>query len=457
MGEMCVIGPDTKKLTKPKAVLIVKFLTPQSLEDTTMQIYCTGLEPKRILGQGADLCILTAMKYTLPWAKSLYDIGVRVMSAADISRAILADFDSMKGGSVFDTTQADSLALRYQSAIFSEKGTIFDRCVIQSIVPELLPILNTMAKPCVAQCAQNRSKVKILRCKDFGVEDIFRKYYEHLSLTKIEFSALASTTRSKWKRVNSTNAKSDSLYKVNTLNAKALTESVIMTTLSARCLLLAVSALFSVLPPNSKCLLIILTFLRSLYKVNYYPGTFTMETSIFIFTGLRRGFSIHLSPPQATVWHAVSRPCVAYDNEHFSGKRRLQDRGFRKEYGESPLKATGFYAVRTSVIIKFVIACANRPVLEASSFWKRLLEAFEGAYESPLETTFDVKLPVTPSLAPPLSLKSITLKRFCDRMDFGIIIVFHCTTHPWNPTLAFQKTVATPTPNQASTVATVAL
>jgi len=57
MGEMCVIGPDTKKLTKPKAVLIVKFLTPQSLEDTTMQIYCTGLEPKRILGQGADLCI----------------------------------------------------------------------------------------------------------------------------------------------------------------------------------------------------------------------------------------------------------------------------------------------------------------------------------------------------------------------------------------------------------------
>jgi len=31
------------------------------------------------------------------------------MSAADISKAILADFDSMKGGSVFDTTQADSL------------------------------------------------------------------------------------------------------------------------------------------------------------------------------------------------------------------------------------------------------------------------------------------------------------------------------------------------------------
>jgi len=31
------------------------------------------------------------------------------MSAADITRALLADFDSMKGGSVFDATQVDSL------------------------------------------------------------------------------------------------------------------------------------------------------------------------------------------------------------------------------------------------------------------------------------------------------------------------------------------------------------
>jgi len=38
-GEMCVIGVDTKKLTKTKAVLIFKFLTPQSLKDSTMQMY----------------------------------------------------------------------------------------------------------------------------------------------------------------------------------------------------------------------------------------------------------------------------------------------------------------------------------------------------------------------------------------------------------------------------------
>ena len=69
---MRVIGVDTKKLTKTKAVLIVKFLTPQSLKDSTMQMYCTSLEPQRGLGQGADLSILTAIKYTLPQAKSLY-------------------------------------------------------------------------------------------------------------------------------------------------------------------------------------------------------------------------------------------------------------------------------------------------------------------------------------------------------------------------------------------------
>jgi len=34
-----------------------------------------------------------------------------------------------------------------------------------------------MAKPCVSPCTQNRSKVKVLRCKDFGVEASFRKSY----------------------------------------------------------------------------------------------------------------------------------------------------------------------------------------------------------------------------------------------------------------------------------------
>jgi len=78
MGEMHVIGVDTKKLTKTKVVLIVKFLAPQSLKVSTMQMCCTSLEPKRGLGQGADLSILTAMKCTLPQAKSLYGSSCHV-------------------------------------------------------------------------------------------------------------------------------------------------------------------------------------------------------------------------------------------------------------------------------------------------------------------------------------------------------------------------------------------
>jgi len=72
-----------------------------------------------------------------------------------------------------------------------------------------------MAKPCVTPCAQNGSKVKVKRCKDFGVEASFRKSYGYFLLPKIEFSALASTARLNEKEVNSTNAMSDSLYKAN--------------------------------------------------------------------------------------------------------------------------------------------------------------------------------------------------------------------------------------------------
>jgi len=175
-------------------------------------MHCTSLEPKPCLGQGADLSILTAIRFTLPQAKSLYDIidiGVPVMSAADITRAMLADFDSMKGGSVFDATQVDSFDNETpQRNPF--KGTIFDRCVTQLVIPKPLPMLNTMAKPCVAPCAQNGSKECVLRCKDFGVEESFRKSHGHLSLPKTGCSALASTTRLNGKGVNSTNVKSHS-------------------------------------------------------------------------------------------------------------------------------------------------------------------------------------------------------------------------------------------------------
>ena len=111
-----------------------------------------NLESRRGLDQGADLSIRTAKECTLLQAKSLYAIGVRVMSASDITRAMLDDFNSRKGGSVFVATQVDSLD-NETSERNPFRGTIFDRCVTQAVIPEPLSILNTMIKPCVAPCA----------------------------------------------------------------------------------------------------------------------------------------------------------------------------------------------------------------------------------------------------------------------------------------------------------------
>jgi len=178
---MRIIGVDTKKLTNTKAVLIAKFLTPQSLKDCTIQVYCISLEPKRGLGQGADLSILTAIKYTLSQAKSLHDIGVPVMSDANITRAMLADFDSMKGGTVFDVTQVDSLDNET-----SERNPFGKGHNLRSVRD---PIGYTRATSDPKHhCQTMRSPMRVF----------------------------ASTTRLKEKEVNSSNAKSDSSYKVNT-------------------------------------------------------------------------------------------------------------------------------------------------------------------------------------------------------------------------------------------------
>ena len=138
------------------------------------------------------------------------------MSDADITRAMLADLDSMKGGTVFDATQVDSFDNET-----SERNPFGKGHNLQSVRD---PIGYTRATPDPkhhgqAMCSPMRTewiKSQGLEMQGLGVEASFRKSYGHLSLPKIEFSALASTTRLKEKEVNSTNAKSDSSYKVNT-------------------------------------------------------------------------------------------------------------------------------------------------------------------------------------------------------------------------------------------------
>ena len=72
-----------------------------------------------------------------------------------------------------------------QSVILLATDTICDRRVTQSAIPGPPLIPNTMAKPCVLLCAQNGSKAKALRCKDFGAAEFFRKFCARHSLLKI--------------------------------------------------------------------------------------------------------------------------------------------------------------------------------------------------------------------------------------------------------------------------------
>ena len=81
--------------------------------------------------------------------------------------------------------------------------------------------------------------------------------------------------------MNSTDAKSYSLYKANTSSAKVLTELVFITTFLVRYLVLVVSALFSVLSPNSTCLLTHVDISQAFVQGELLPGD-VMESGDYI-------------------------------------------------------------------------------------------------------------------------------------------------------------------------------
>jgi len=87
---------------------MVKFISPPSLKNVQMQMFCTGLEPNTKQGQGADLNIITTLTLTNPGAKSLLDLGVRCKPRSETTRGVIAVFDNMLGGTIFDASQASS-------------------------------------------------------------------------------------------------------------------------------------------------------------------------------------------------------------------------------------------------------------------------------------------------------------------------------------------------------------
>jgi len=104
-GKMCVIGIKAKKISSTKAVLIVKFISPPSLKNVQMQMFCTSLKPNTKQGQGADSSIMTALTLTNPAAKLLFDLGVRCKPRSETTRGLIATF---VGGTIFDALQASS-------------------------------------------------------------------------------------------------------------------------------------------------------------------------------------------------------------------------------------------------------------------------------------------------------------------------------------------------------------
>ena len=51
---------------------------------------------------------MTSLKLTNPGAKSSFDLGVRCKPRSDTTRGMIAAFDSMLGGTIFDASQASS-------------------------------------------------------------------------------------------------------------------------------------------------------------------------------------------------------------------------------------------------------------------------------------------------------------------------------------------------------------
>jgi len=126
-GKMRVVGIKAKKISSTKAVLIVKFISPPSLKNVQMQMFCTSLEPNTKQGQGADLSIMTALTLTNPGAKSLFDLGVRCRPRSETTRGMIAAFGSTLVGTIFDASQVSS-----DDFETSEQNPFGDECHLRS-------------------------------------------------------------------------------------------------------------------------------------------------------------------------------------------------------------------------------------------------------------------------------------------------------------------------------------
>ena len=74
-GDIVVVGEKVIKMSKHKAVLLVRFISPPSYGGHKIQLYPKSLEPSRGQGQGADLSLLSALQVSHPKATTLRHLG----------------------------------------------------------------------------------------------------------------------------------------------------------------------------------------------------------------------------------------------------------------------------------------------------------------------------------------------------------------------------------------------
>jgi len=129
--------------------------------------------------------------------------------------------------------------------------------------------------------------------------------------------------------------------------------------------------LFSVLPPNTTFLLTMSIFLRPLYKVNCYPETVAMETSMF---RLHRVMKLILdtfivSSCHFIAYHQLPMCCIRRW-ALFWKEKAAKPWGSLRVCGESSLTPIGFYSVRTSMISSSLAPISQSLTLSEGVFWR---------------------------------------------------------------------------------------
>ena len=282
---MRVIGIKAKKILSNSAVLIVKFISLIYLKNIQIQLFCASLEPKTSPGQGAGLSIMTAVKITRSGANPLFDIGVRCKPRSDTTRNMIAAFDCMMGGTIFDAMQASS-----DDFETSEQNPLGDECYLRSSQD---PVSYSKAAPDPkhhGQAMQSAMKAEWIKRQTSEMDRIWRCgvfQKELCSLPTPQDRVFTSCFHYKIKR----KGKEFGKYKVrlvvqgqhtHTRAEKAKTVSAISTTLSALYLPQPDSARFSVWLHNEIFSMITSIFLKLSFEENYCQETAIMARCIFL-------------------------------------------------------------------------------------------------------------------------------------------------------------------------------